>query len=58
MIFYFHLADDTEITFDPGDIITNIDQIDVGWWQGVSPLGMFGLFPANYVDLINGTRVE
>lgn len=48
----FILADDTEITFDPGDIITNIDQVDEGWWQGLGPDGTYGLFPANYVELI------
>lgn len=49
----FILADDTEITFDPGDIITNIDQVDEGWWQGLGPDGTYGLFPANYVELIH-----
>lgn len=48
------LADDeSEITFDPGDVITHIDQIDEGWWQGLGPDGTYGLFPANYVELIN-----
>lgn len=41
-----------EISFDPGDIITHIDQIDPGWWQGLGPDGTYGLFPANYVELI------
>jgi hypothetical protein len=45
-------VDDTEITFDPGDIITNIDQVDEGWWQGLAPNGTYGLFPANYVELL------
>lgn len=48
----FFTADDTEITFDPGDIITNIDQVDEGWWQGLGPDGTYGLFPANYVELL------
>jgi len=48
----FCLADDTEISFDPGDIICHIDKIDQGWWQGLSPDGTFGLFPANYVQLL------
>nr|CAD7458857.1 unnamed protein product [Timema tahoe] len=47
------LADSTEITFDPGDVITHIDQIDEGWWQGLGPDGTYGLFPANYVELLN-----
>lgn len=46
------LGDETEITFDPGDIITNIEQIDDGWWRGQGPDGHVGLFPANYVELI------
>lgn len=41
-----------EISFDPGDLITHIDQIDPGWWQGLGPDGNYGLFPANYVELI------
>ena len=45
-------ADDSEITFDPGDIITDIEQIDDGWWQGTAPDGRHGLFPANFVELI------
>lgn len=47
------LADETEISFDPGDIITHIDQIDEGWWQGLAPDGVtYGLFPSNYVELV------
>lgn len=49
---FFDLADDSEINFDPGDVITHIDQIDEGWWQGLGPDGSYGLFPANYVELI------
>ena len=32
-------ADETEISFDPGQIISHIDQIDPGWWQGLGPDG-------------------
>ncbi len=45
-------ADDTEISFDPDEIITGIEMIDEGWWRGYSPDGHFGMFPANYVELI------
>ncbi|KAI2661356.1 Drebrin-like protein [Labeo rohita] len=44
-------ADDTEISFDPDDIITGIEMIDEGWWRGYGPDGHFGMFPANYVEL-------
>ncbi len=52
LFLFTNLADDSEITFDPGDVITHIDQIDEGWWQGLGPDGSYGLFPANYVELI------
>uniref|UniRef100_H2XPL3 Drebrin-like a n=1 Tax=Ciona intestinalis TaxID=7719 RepID=H2XPL3_CIOIN len=48
----YQAADDTEISFDPGDVITDIEQIDEGWWRGTAPNGSNGLFPANYVTLL------
>ncbi|KAM3960736.1 actin binding protein 1 [Aphomia sociella] len=51
-LYDYQAADESEITFDPGDIITHIEQIDAGWWQGLGPQGVFGLFPANYVELL------
>lgn len=51
-LYDYQAADESEISFDPGDIITHIDQIDEGWWQGLAPDGTYGLFPANYVELI------
>ena len=45
---YFLAAED-EISFDPGDIITDIEEVDDGWWMG-SCHGARGLFPANYVE--------
>ncbi|KAL1518024.1 hypothetical protein ABEB36_001710 [Hypothenemus hampei] len=53
-LYDYQAADDTEISFDPGDLITNIEKVDEGWWQGLAPDGItYGLFPANYVELIN-----
>lgn len=49
---YYVSADDTEITFDPDDIITQIEQVDEGWWIGNAPDGSRGMFPANYVEII------
>lgn len=51
-LYDYQAADESEISFDPGDVITHIDQIDEGWWQGLAPDGTYGLFPANYVELI------
>ncbi|VDK68983.1 unnamed protein product [Litomosoides sigmodontis] len=48
----YQAADETEISFNPNDIITEVDQIDEGWWRGRAPDGHYGLFPANYVSLL------
>uniref|UniRef100_A0AAR2LNI3 SH3 domain-containing protein n=1 Tax=Pygocentrus nattereri TaxID=42514 RepID=A0AAR2LNI3_PYGNA len=47
---FIFVAGDDEISFDPDDIITNIEMIDEGWWRGVCR-GAYGLFPANYVEV-------
>ncbi|NP_001080114.1 drebrin-like protein A [Xenopus laevis] len=51
-LYDYQAADDTEISFDPDDLITQIQFIDEGWWRGFSPAGHFGMFPANYVELL------
>ncbi|XP_051972118.1 drebrin-like protein B [Xyrauchen texanus] len=51
-LYDYQALDDTEITFDPDDIIEGIEMIDVGWWRGYSPDGHYGMFPANYVELL------
>uniref|UniRef100_A0A3Q3QVH8 SH3 domain-containing protein n=1 Tax=Monopterus albus TaxID=43700 RepID=A0A3Q3QVH8_MONAL len=42
---------DDEISFNPDDVITNIEMIDEGWWKGQCH-GRIGLFPAAYVQLM------
>ncbi|NWI59913.1 SRC8 protein, partial [Calyptomena viridis] len=49
-LYDYQAAGDDEISFDPDDIITNIEMIDDGWWRGVCK-SRYGLFPANYVEL-------
>ncbi|XP_069369390.1 drebrin-like a isoform X1 [Paralichthys olivaceus] len=51
-VYDYQAADDTEITFDPDDIISGIDMVDEGWWRGYGPDGHYGMFPANYVELL------
>lgn len=43
-------AGEDEITFDPEEIIEDIEQVDEGWWMG-TVRGKRGLFPSNYVEL-------
>lgn len=42
---------DDEISFNPDEIITNIEMIDEGWWKGQCN-GCVGLFPSAYVQLM------
>lgn len=48
----FSTEDDTELSFEPGDIISDVETIDKAWWRGSSKDGRQGLFPANYVETI------
>ena len=49
-LYDYQAGDDDEISFDPDDVITNLEFIDEGWWRGTCR-GVHGLFPANYVEL-------
>lgn len=51
-LYDYQAAADDEISFDPDDLITHIEQIDEGWWRGLCK-GKYGLFPANYVQVQN-----
>lgn len=49
-LYDYEATAEDEISFDPNDIITHIEQIDEGWWRGLCR-NRYGLFPANYVQL-------
>lgn len=49
-LYDYQAAAEDEISFDPEDVITHIEQIDEGWWRGLCK-NRYGLFPANYVQL-------
>merc|ERR1712013_715841 len=48
---YQAMAED-EISFDPNDVISNIEMVDEGWWIGECH-GRFGMFPANFVEIMD-----
>uniref|UniRef100_A0A914MNU6 Drebrin-like protein n=1 Tax=Meloidogyne incognita TaxID=6306 RepID=A0A914MNU6_MELIC len=48
----YQAEDNTELTFNPDDIISDIQMVHDGWWYGRSPNGACGLFPSNYVQLL------
>ncbi|KAG9295998.1 hypothetical protein G9A89_011850 [Geosiphon pyriformis] len=53
VLYPYDAAEDNEMSLVEGEVVTNIIQVDEGWWQGVGEDGIkSGLFPANYVELI------
>ncbi|KAJ2882808.1 actin binding protein [Coemansia aciculifera] len=48
-----------ELAFKEGEIIYSVDQLDPGWWAGESEDGLRqGVFPANFVEMIEDTNVD
>ncbi|EKG21820.1 Neutrophil cytosol factor 2 p67phox [Macrophomina phaseolina MS6] len=48
----YEKAEDNEIELAEGELITNIDMVDEDWWMGQNSRGETGLFPSNYVELV------
>jgi len=48
----YEKAEDNEIELKEGDYVTNIEMVDDDWWMGQNAIGETGLFPANYVELV------
>jgi len=38
--------------------VSEIEMIDEGWWSGTNSRGMSGLFPCNYVELVEDEEEE
>uniref|UniRef100_A0A671Y814 Drebrin n=1 Tax=Sparus aurata TaxID=8175 RepID=A0A671Y814_SPAAU len=51
-LYDYQAEDESEISFEPGDIIRDVETVDKAWWRGWSKDGHQGLFPANYVETI------
>ncbi|KAK2741051.1 hypothetical protein FQN57_005788 [Myotisia sp. PD_48] len=56
--FDYEKAEDNEIDMQEGECITNIEMVDDDWWLGVNPRGDAGLFPRNYVELVEEGETE
>ncbi|OQO04222.1 hypothetical protein B0A48_10832 [Cryoendolithus antarcticus] len=50
----YEKAEDNELELHDGERITNIEMVDEDWWMGENERGEKGLFPSNYVELVEG----
>ncbi|KAL9128812.1 MAG: hypothetical protein Q9217_002593 [Psora testacea] len=48
----YEKAEDNELELKEGELVVNIDMVDDNWWMGQNSQGETGLFPSNYVELI------
>ncbi|KAF2099438.1 hypothetical protein NA57DRAFT_37617 [Rhizodiscina lignyota] len=48
----YEKAEDNEIELREGAFVTNIDMVDDDWWMGTNEHGDRGLFPSNYVEVV------
>ena len=48
----YEKAEDNELELREGEYVTNIEMVDDDWWMGQNPRGETGLFPSNYVELV------
>ncbi|KAJ5622802.1 hypothetical protein N7490_011407 [Penicillium lividum] len=53
----YEKAEDNEIELREGEYVTDIEMVDDDWWLGVNAQGERGLFPGNYVEILEGDDV-
>ena len=46
VLYEYAAAEENELSLVVNDVISNIEQIDEGWWQGYDSQGKYGLFPS------------
>ncbi|UPX11584.1 actin binding protein [Ascochyta rabiei] len=54
ILYDYEKAEDNEVELREGDHVSDIDMVDEDWWMGTNSQGERGLFPANYVELVEG----
>jgi hypothetical protein len=54
----YEKAEDNELELVEGEYVTNIEMVDDDWWMGTNQKGESGLFPSNYVELVEGEEEE
>ncbi|KAG0043233.1 hypothetical protein BGZ83_011691 [Gryganskiella cystojenkinii] len=51
-LYAFHSEDPASLSFQKGELIQVLTQLESGWWYGYCP-GARGWFPSNYVEIVN-----
>jgi hypothetical protein len=54
----YEKAEDNEVELIEGEYVTNIEMVDEDWWMGTNSKGESGLFPSNYVELVEDEEEE
>ncbi|KAI9848497.1 MAG: hypothetical protein M1838_000497 [Thelocarpon superellum] len=54
----YEKAEDNELDLKEGEYVTNIDMVDEDWWMGENAHGETGLFPSNYVELVESEEAQ
>lgn len=54
----YEKAEDNELELIEGEYVTNIEMVDEDWWMGTNSRGESGLFPSNYVELVEDEEEE
>jgi hypothetical protein len=49
-LYAYDASGDDELSFAEGEVLTGVTAIDEGWWRGYNAAGLYGMFPAPYVQ--------
>lgn len=55
-LYDYEKAEDNEIDLREDEYVVDIDMVDEDWWVGTSAQGERGLFPSNYVQLVEDNQ--
>jgi hypothetical protein len=50
-VFSYRAANEDEISFDEGTLLTFLETVEDGWARGKLQNGKMGLFPTNFVEV-------
>lgn len=54
VVYDYEKAEDNEVDLREDEYVVDIDMVDDDWWLGTNSQGDRGLFPSNYVKLVEG----